>query len=52
MSARLEYTVGPIGPMAMPGDLPATSALYLRRDYSVDEAVAANATSIISSARG
>jgi RHS repeat-associated protein len=41
-----EYTVGPNGPAAMPGDLPPTSFYTYASEYSVDEAVAANAASI------
>jgi len=38
-----EYTVGPDGPAAMPGDLPPTSAYTYAVEYSVDEAIAAGA---------
>src|SRR5215831_8208909 len=41
-----EYTVGDLGPMAMPGDLPATSQYTYASEYSVDEALAANATAV------
>ena len=41
-----EYTVGAMGPTAMPGDLPAASQYTYASEYSVDEAVAANAISI------
>jgi hypothetical protein len=39
-----EFTVGANGPNAMPGDLPANSAYTYAVEYSLDEAVAANAT--------
>jgi hypothetical protein len=38
-----EYTVGANGPDAMPGDLPPTSFYTYAVEYSIDEAVAANA---------
>jgi RHS repeat-associated protein len=38
-----EFTVGANGPNAMPGDLPGTSAYTYAVEYSLDEAVAANA---------
>jgi hypothetical protein len=41
-----EYTVGALGPAAMPGDLPATSAYTYAVEFSVDEAVAAGATTV------
>jgi len=41
-----EYTVGPNGPEAMPGGLPPTSAYTYAVEYSVDEAVAASASSV------
>ena len=41
-----EFTVGANGPNAMPGDLPATSAYTYAAEYSLDEAVAANATDV------
>jgi RHS repeat-associated protein len=41
-----EYTVGPTGPAAMPGDLPGTSAYTYAAEYSIDEAVAAPATDV------
>jgi hypothetical protein len=41
-----EYTVGAMGPKAMPGDLPPTSSYTWASEFSVDEAVAAGATSV------
>ncbi len=41
-----EYTVGPMGAMSMPGDLPPTSAYTYADDNSIDEAVAANAVQV------
>jgi RHS repeat-associated protein len=41
-----EYTVGPMGPAAMPGALPPASQYTYASEYSIDEAVAANATTI------
>ncbi len=41
-----EYTVGLTGPQAMPGDLPGTSGYTYAAEYSLDEAVAANATDV------
>src|SRR5262249_57469187 len=41
-----EYTVGDLGPMAMPGDLPPTSQYTYAVENSIDEAVAANATNV------
>jgi RHS repeat-associated protein len=41
-----EYTVGPNGPTAMPGELPPTSAYTYAVELSVDEAVAAGATTV------
>lgn len=38
-----EFTVGPDGPAAMPGELPPTSEYTYAAEYSVDEAVAMNA---------
>jgi len=42
-----EYTVGANGPAAMPGELPATSAYTYAVEYSIDEAVAVGATSVL-----
>jgi hypothetical protein len=42
-----EYTVGASGPAAMPGELPATSAYTYAVEYSVDEAVAAGAKTVL-----
>jgi RHS repeat-associated protein len=42
-----EYTVGANGPKAMPGELPATSAYTYAVEYSVDEAVAAGAKTVL-----
>jgi RHS repeat-associated protein len=42
-----EYTVGANGPAAMPGNLPPTSAYTYAVEYSVDEAVAAGARSVV-----
>src|SRR5882724_6468802 len=42
-----EYTVGASGPAAMPGELPSTSAYTYAVEYSVDEAVATGATSVL-----
>jgi len=41
-----EYTVGENGPQAMPGALPATSGYTYAAEYSLDEAIAAGATSV------
>lgn len=41
-----EYTVGSNGPKAMPGTLPTNSGYTYALEYSVDEALAANATSV------
>jgi hypothetical protein len=41
-----EYTVGANGPERMPGQLPTTSGYTYAVEYSVDEAVAAGATSV------
>ena len=41
-----EYTVGPNGSDAMPGDLPSTSAYTYAVNFSVDEAMSAGATEI------
>jgi RHS repeat-associated protein/uncharacterized repeat protein (TIGR01451 family) len=41
-----EFTVGTNGPQTMPGDLPATSGYTYSAEYSVDEAVAVNATEV------
>lgn len=41
-----EYTVGARGPKAMPGDLPATSAYTYAADFTVDEAIAADAVDV------
>ncbi|HKV12918.1 MAG TPA: carboxypeptidase-like regulatory domain-containing protein, partial [Thermoanaerobaculia bacterium] len=41
-----EYTVGPNGPAAMPGPLPATTAYTYAVELSVDEAVAAGAKEV------
>ncbi len=41
-----EYTVGPLGPQAMPGELPATSGYTYAVELSADEALAAGATSV------
>lgn len=41
-----EFTVGANGPETMPGDLPALSAYTYAAGYTVDEAVAANATEV------
>lgn len=41
-----EYTVGTRGPESMPGDLPPSSAYTYAADYSVDEAVEADATGV------
>ena len=41
-----EYTVGPNGPAAMPGELPPTSAYTYAVELSVDEAVTAGATTV------
>jgi RHS repeat-associated protein len=42
-----EFTVGPIGPSAMPAPLPPTSAYTYAVDLSVDEATAAGATGVV-----
>jgi hypothetical protein len=41
-----EYTVGPAGRAAMPGDLPPASAYTYAVELSVDEAIAAGATEV------
>jgi RHS repeat-associated protein len=41
-----EFTVGAMGPAAMPGQLPASSGYTYAADFSVDEAVAAGATGV------
>jgi YD repeat-containing protein len=41
-----EFTVGPDGPNAMPGDLPPTSGYTYAVDFGVDEATVAGATRI------
>ena len=41
-----EYTVGPTGPAAMPGDLPPNSGYTYAIDYNLDEAIAANAKDV------
>jgi RHS repeat-associated protein len=41
-----EYTVGPNGPAAMPGELPANVAYTYAVELSVDEAIAAGATRV------
>lgn len=41
-----EYTVGENGPAAMPGDLPAQSGYTYAIEFSVDEAVAADAATV------
>ncbi len=41
-----EATVGPTGPQAMPAELPATSGYTYAVAYTVDEAVAAGATTV------
>ncbi|MBF0290882.1 MAG: hypothetical protein HQK86_01865, partial [Nitrospinae bacterium] len=41
-----EYTVGPNGPSAMPGELPPASAYTYAVEYSVDEAIAQNAKEV------
>ena len=41
-----EYTVGPSGPQAMPGELPIASGYTYAVELSVDEAIAAGATSV------
>lgn len=41
-----EYTVGPNGPNAMPGDLPPTSGYTYAVEYSVDEALAVGAKEV------
>ncbi|MBI4954921.1 MAG: hypothetical protein HY908_23060, partial [Myxococcales bacterium] len=40
------YTVGPLGPKAMPGELPPASAYTYAVEIGADEAVAAGATSV------
>jgi RHS repeat-associated protein len=42
-----EYTVGANGLAAMPGQLPATSAYTYAVEFSVDEAIAAGATTVL-----
>jgi hypothetical protein len=42
-----EFTIGPGGPEAMPGGLPATSGYTYAVEYSLDEAVATGARSVI-----
>ena len=41
-----EFTVGSLGPEAMPGSLPGTSAYTYASAFTIDEAVAAGATSV------
>jgi hypothetical protein len=41
-----EYTVGPNGPLAMPAELPPTSAYTYEVEFSVDEAETAGATRV------
>ncbi|PYN29993.1 MAG: hypothetical protein DMD98_19795 [Candidatus Rokuibacteriota bacterium] len=41
-----EYTVGPTGPAAMPGELPPTSGYTYAVELSADEAIAAGAKSV------
>ncbi|GIW09186.1 MAG: hypothetical protein KatS3mg061_0243 [Dehalococcoidia bacterium] len=41
-----EYTVGPMGPQAMPGDLPPTSGYTYAVELSADEALAAGAREV------
>ncbi|MDP1858404.1 MAG: RHS repeat-associated core domain-containing protein [Gemmatimonadaceae bacterium] len=41
-----EYTVGPNGPLAMPGDLPPTSAYTHAVEFSADEALSAGAVEV------
>jgi RHS repeat-associated protein len=41
-----EFTVGDRGPEAMPGELPARSGYTYAAEYSIDEAVAADATNV------
>jgi RHS repeat-associated protein len=41
-----EYTIGPMGPAAMPGDLPANSGYTHATEFTVAEAVAAGATDV------
>jgi len=41
-----EYTVGPNGPLAMPGALPATSGYTYAVEFSVDEAITAGAKEV------
>jgi RHS repeat-associated protein len=41
-----EYTVGPYGPKAMPGELPPSSGYTYAVELSADEAIAAGATSV------
>jgi RHS repeat-associated protein len=41
-----EYTVGDTGPEAMPGELPPSSGYTYALEYSVDEAVSAEATGV------
>ncbi len=41
-----EFTVGDTGPQAMPAELPPTSAYTYAVEYSVDEAIAADAQSV------
>ncbi|MCB9771334.1 MAG: PASTA domain-containing protein [Candidatus Omnitrophica bacterium] len=42
-----EYTVGPLGPLAMPAELPATSAYTYAFDVNADEALAAGASEVV-----
>src|SRR5205807_1043957 len=42
-----EFTVGPSGAAAMPGSLPAASQYTYAVGYSVDEAIAAGAVSVL-----
>ena len=41
-----EYTAGPDGPSAMPGELPPATAYNFAAEYSVDEAVAAGTKTV------
>jgi RHS repeat-associated protein len=42
-----EYTVGPNGPESMPAELPANTAYTYAAEFSVDEAIAAGARSVM-----
>lgn len=42
-----EYTVGPNGPQAMPGDLPPASGYTYAAEFGIDEAAAAGATHVV-----